>query len=157
MPNRPVRRNIVACGYCGANFDASGENASCPACGKSTSQYAPQPVRPLVSGYESRLESPDLLRARDDDDDETAPVEEFIAAGLIVIAFAVIITSMAVRSPLGLQLGLALFALTGIGFGIFKLYQFATGKRKPRDPEAYEPPSMMEWFMGLGFWDRRGK
>jgi hypothetical protein len=105
-----------------------------------------------VRGYSHDLEGPDLLRAHDEPP-ETAPLEEFIAAGLVLLAFVLMVTGVFTASPLVLNLGLGLFALAGIGFGLFKLYQFATGKRKRRD-EASEAPSMLDWLIGRGFWDR---
>lgn len=155
MSQRRRRRNIVACGKCGTSFDAS-SLSRCPACNASTEDYEPESVRPAVRGFDRGLEGPDLLRPRQEES-ETAPPEEFIAAGLVLLAFVLIIAAMAMRSPLMLQGGIALFVVTGIGFGVFKLYQLFTGKRKPRDPDSYEPPSMVEWLVGRGFWDRWGK
>ena len=95
------------------------------------------------------------MRSSHERESDTAPPEEFVAAGLVLLAFVLMVAAFVMHSPLMLQAGMGLFALTGIGFGVFKLYQFATGKRKPRDPDEYDPPSMMEWLVGRGFWDRR--
>jgi hypothetical protein len=149
---RYQRRNVVACGNCGANYDASGQDPRCPACDARLADYEPGTARPAVRGYSHDLEGPDLLRAYDEPP-ETAPLEEFIAAGLVLLAFVLMVTGVFTASPLVLNLGLGLFALAGIGFGLFKLYQFATGKRKRRD-EASEAPSMLDWLIGRGFWDR---
>jgi hypothetical protein len=145
---------VVACGNCGANYDASGEDPRCPACDARLADYEPSEARPAVRGFgrEFELEGPDLLR-RADEPPETAPIEDFVAAALVGIAFVLIIGGIFARSPLVLNLGLALFALAGIGFGLFKLYMLVTGKRKRRE-NAYEAPSMMEWLFGRGFWDR---
>jgi hypothetical protein len=89
---------------------------------------------------------------RGDEKPETAPPEEFITAGLILLSFAIVIGSIAMASPLGLQLGLALFVITGVGFGLFKLYEYGTGKRKRREHSS-EDPSMLDWLIG-GFWTR---
>ena len=154
MAQRRRIRNVVACGKCGANYDARGSDPRCPACDARLADYEPADARPAVRGYDSRdLEGPDLLRSRDDQPVETAPIEDFVAAGLVLLAFVVMVTGVMMRSPAVLQIGMAIFALTGIGFGLIKLRQFMSGKRKPRE-DAYENPSMLEWLVGRGFWDR---
>ena len=107
----------------------------------------------MVRGFDRDLEGPDLLFARRDEKPETAPPEEFVAAGMVLLAFILCVAGIVMQSPTMLTLGLALFALSGIAFGLFKLYQLMTGKRKKRD-NAYEAPSMMDWLIGRGFWDR---
>ncbi len=151
--SRRQRRNIVACGNCGANFDASGADPRCPACNERLADFEPQAPRPAVQGYSTDLEGPDLLRGQSDSS-ETAPVEEFVAAGFVFIAFVTMVASIGMRSPLGLQLGMAMFAVTGIGFGLFKVYRFVTGKEKRREDAFSDQPSMLEWLVGRGFWDR---
>ena len=121
----------MACGNCGANYDASGIDPRCPACNARLSDYEPGEARPMVRGYEQpHLEGPDLLRRPSEEPPETAPPEEFVAAGLVFLAFVLIVAGVFMASPLVLNLGLGLFALAGIGFGLFKLYQLMTGKRK---------------------------
>ena len=155
MSSRRQRRNVIACGNCGANYDARGADPRCPACNARLADYEPQEARPAVRGYErstTGLEGPDLMRRRDEPP-ETAPPEEFIAAGLVLLAFVLCVAGIFMASPLMLNLGLILFAVTGIGFGLFKLYQLVTGKRKRREDQV-EAPSMTEWLIGRGFWDR---
>jgi hypothetical protein len=150
---RYQRRNVIACGNCGANYDASGEDPRCPACNARLADFEPMEAQPAVRGYgRDDLEGPDLMR-RGNEPAEIAPVEDFVAAGLVLLAFIMIVGGIFARSPLVLNLGLILFALAGIGFGLFKLYQLMTGKRK-RKENAFEAPSMMEWLIGRGFWDR---
>ena len=152
MSSRRQRRNVVACGNCGANYDAGGPDPRCPACNARLEDYEPGEARPAVRGYGRDLEGPDLLR-RHDEPHETAPPEEFLAAGLVLTSFILIVAGIFIASPLVLNLGLGMFALAGIGFGLFKLYQLSTGKRKRRD-DANEAPSMFDWLIGRGFWDR---
>jgi hypothetical protein len=153
---RYQRRNVVACGNCGANYDASGPDPRCPACNARLEDYEPAEARPAVRGYGrdhgNDLEGPDLMR-RHDEPPETAPIEEFVAAGFVLLAFILIVAGIFMASPLVLNLGLILFAIAGIGFGLFKLYLRMTGKQKRRD-DAYEAPSMFDWLIGRGFWDR---
>jgi hypothetical protein len=149
------RRRVVSCGNCGANYDASGPEPRCPACNARLEDYEPGEARPAVRGYgrsAPELEGPDLMR-RHDEPPETAPPEEFIAAGLVLLSFVLSAAGIFMQSPLVLNLGLILFAVSGIGFGLFKLHQFVTGKRKRRDDQ-YEAPSMFDWLIGRGFWDR---
>lgn len=152
MSSGSRRRNIISCGNCGANYDASGKDPRCPACNARLADYAPGEARPVVRGFDRGLEAPDLLHTARDDS-ESAPPEEFIAAGLILLSFVVAIGGIAMASPLVLNLGVVLFVLSGVGFGLFKLYQMLTGKRK-RKEHAYEAPSMLDWLIGRGFWDR---
>jgi hypothetical protein len=152
MSSRRQRRNVVACGNCGANYDASGPEPRCPACNARLADHEASEARPAVRGYERDLEGPDLLRPRNEAR-EIAPPEEFIAAGLVLLAFILIVAGIFMASPLVLNLGLGLFAVSGIGFGLFKLYLFSTGKRKRRE-DAFETPSMFDWLIGRGFWDR---
>ena len=154
MSSRRRRRNVVACGKCGANYDASGPDPRCPACDARLADYEPAEARPAVRGYGygTDLEGPDLLR-RHNEPPETAPIEEFVAAGLVLLSFVLIVAGIFMASPLVLNLGLILFAVSGIGFGLFKLYLFTTGKRKRRD-DIDDGPSMFDWLIGRGFWDR---
>ena len=154
MSSRRVqRRNIVACGNCGANYDASGADPRCPACNARLADYEPGEARPAV-GYQRELEGPDLLHHIEQQDAETAPLEEFVAAGLVLLAFVLMVAAVPMRSPLMLTSGMGLFAVTGVGFGLFKLFQRVTGRRKRRE-HAFEQSSMWEWLIfGRGFWDR---
>ena len=106
---------------------------------------------PAVRGY--ALEGPDNLSSRDEPA-ETAPLEDFVAAGLVLLSFIVMVAGVFARSPELLQAGMAIFALTGIGFGLIKLRQMMTGKRKRRAGSFDDAPSMLDWLIGRGFWDR---
>lgn len=146
---------MVACGNCGANYDAGGEDPRCPACDARLADYEPGEARPAVRGYgrPTDLEGPDLIR-RGDERPETAPAEEFIAAGLVLLSFVMIVAAIFAASPALLNGGLALFAVTGIGFGLYKGYKFIKHGRRRRPGSFDEAPSMMEWLIGRGFWDR---
>ena len=119
---RSRRRYVVSCGNCGANYDASGADPRCPACDARLADYEPGEARPSVRGFERDLEGPDLLQQKRDEKPETAPPEEFVAAGLVLLAFVLMVAGVFLQSPVLLNMGLALFALAGIGFGLFKLY-----------------------------------
>jgi hypothetical protein len=151
---RHRRRYVVSCGNCGANYDASGTDPRCPACDARLADYEPGEARPSVRGFERDLEGPDLLHQRRDEKPETAPLEEFIAAGLVLLAFVLMVGGVFAQSPLVLNLGIIVFALAGIGFGLFKLYLLMSGKRKRREDDPYGAPSMFDWLIGRGFWDR---
>jgi len=154
MTSRRYRHHhVVACGNCGANYDASGADPRCPACNARLADFEPGEARPPVRGFERELEGPDVWLQERDQKPETAPVEEFIAAGLVLLSFVLMVAGVFTQSPLLLNLGLAMFAISGIGFGLFKLYQLMTGRRK-RKENAFEAPSMMDWLIGRGFWDR---
>jgi hypothetical protein len=143
----------VACGNCGANYDASGPDPRCPACNARLSDYEPGEARPAVRGYDSDLEGPDLMRRRDEPP-ETAPIEEFVAAGLVALALVLIVVAVFAASPVLLNAGLATFAITGVGFGMFKAAKFIKHGRQRRAGSFDDTPSMMDWLIGRGFWDR---
>jgi hypothetical protein len=150
------RRNVISCGKCGENYDASGPNPRCPACGARLEDYEPGEARPVVRGFGRELEGPDLLGAQDAEP-ETAPVEDFLAAGFVFLAFVFIVAGVMTRSPVTLNIGLGTFALTGIAFGVFKLWQLVTGRRKTGKREGTydaEAPSMMQLLFGRWFGDR---
>lgn len=100
------------------------------------------------------LEGPDHLRRKEDEPVETAPAEDFIAAGLVLLAFVLIVAAVLVASPTILTIGMATFALTGIGFGLVKLRKFLKTGRTRREGSFDETPSMFDWLIGRGFWDR---
>lgn len=152
---RSQRRRVVACGNCGANYDASGPDPRCPACDASLAEYEPQEPQPAIRGYgrPQDLEGPDLLRLRDERA-ETAPAEDFIAAALVLLSIVLIVGAIFAASPAMLNGGLGLFAVAGIGFGLFKGYKFLKHGRNRRPGSFDEAPSMMEWLFGRGFWDR---
>ena len=153
MSQRRRIRNVVSCGNCGANYDASGTDPRCPACDARLADYEPGDARPAVRGYGLGLEGPDLLRPREERS-ETAPLEDFLAALLVFGAFVVMVAGVMMRSPEVLQLGMVIFAVTGIVFGLIKLRKLMTGKSKRRQGSFDEAPSMFDWLIGRGFWDR---
>jgi len=154
MAQRRRRRNVVACGNCGANYDASGPDPACPVCEARLAEYPPAPPRPAVRGFDVRgLEGPDNLRTGPEPV-ETAPPEDFVAAGLVLVSFVIMVAGVFGRSPEALQAGMLVFALTGIGFGAIKLRKFLKSGRKRRQGSFDEAPSMLDWLIGRGFWDR---
>jgi hypothetical protein len=155
MTMRQQRRNVIACGNCGANYDARGEDPRCPACDARLADYPPMEARPAVRGYGVRdLEGPDHLRSHGEEPVETAPLEDFLAAGLVLLSFVIMVAGVMSRSPAVLQIGMVIFAVTGIGFGLVKLRKFTTGRSKRHQGSFDEAPSMMDWLIGRGFWDR---
>jgi hypothetical protein len=155
MSQRRRLRNVVSCGKCGANYEARGGDPRCPACDARLADYEPGEVRPAVRGYAvGDLEGPDLLRDRGEEPVETAPLEDFLAAGLVLVAFIIMVAGVMMRSPAVLQAGMILFAVTGVGFGLVKLRKTVTGRSKRRQGSFDETPSMMDWLIGRGFWDR---
>jgi hypothetical protein len=53
-----------------------------------------------------------------------------------------------------LNAGLATFAITGIGFGVIKVRKFFKNGRRRSQGSFDEAPSMFDWLIGRGFWDR---
>jgi hypothetical protein len=85
---------------------------------------------------------------------ETAPIEDFIAAGLVLLSFIIMVAGVVSRSPALLQLGMIIFAVTGIGFGLIKFRKLVTGRGERRKGSFDDGPSMLDWLIGRGFWDR---
>lgn len=107
----------------------------------------------MVRGFERDLEGPELMN-RTAPSDETAPAEDFVAAGLILLSVCLVVAAVFMASPLLLNGGLATFAIAGVSFGIVKLVKVVKYGRQRRPGSFDETPSMMDWLIGRGFWDR---
>jgi F0F1-type ATP synthase assembly protein I len=147
------RRSIVRCGNCGTPYDASGVDPRCPECDEVYYPGESLPLPPLPRGGSSRLEEPHFFSSEDDKEPETAPLSEFIAAGIVLGAFILMIVAVFVGSPFLLMFALGVLGGSAIIFGVARLRNLLRKRGRPDDGD--DGANLLSWLMGRGYWDSR--
>jgi F0F1-type ATP synthase assembly protein I len=148
------RRSIVRCGNCGTPYDASGGDPRCPACNQAYHPGESLPLLPLASGDSPRnLEEPHFFSDENDKEPETAPLSEFIAAGIVLGAFILMIVAVFVGSPFLLMFSLGVLGGSAIIFGVARLRNVL--RTRGRSDYGDDGANLLSWLLGRGYWDSR--
>jgi hypothetical protein len=135
------RMNVVSCGNCHTLFDATDRKARCPACNKRPSEVKPLPPMPPMGARGVGLEAPANPRKKQQEEDEYAPLWEFVAAFVLLASFIAALVALGIRSPMLLMISMAVFGITIVGTFLLKL----PGMFRPRHGQP-EYPSLLGWL-----------
>lgn len=144
------RRNIVTCGKCGTLYDASGTDPRCPACDERYDARESLPPLPRTSGRVRPLEGP-MFESDPDAEPETAPLSEFLAAGLVLAVFIMMLVAVVIRSPSLLIASMAIMGISAVFYAIVKVRSLL----RRRDNGVEEQADMLSWLFGRGYWGGR--
>lgn len=144
--------NVVSCGNCRTLYDASDSKARCPACNKRPQDVKPLPPTPPMGARNIHLEAPANPRSKkkQQEEDEVAPLWEFVAAFLILGSFIAILVALGMRSPFLLTVSMGVFGITIVLTFIAKLRSMF--RPRPGQPDY---GSIAGTLFGRGPWDRR--
>lgn len=143
-------RRIVTCYKCGVMFDLWGAEPRCPGCNEpydETNRDLP-PLPAWRPHFADELESPEFEGARKPEP-ETAPAHEFVAAGVLLVSFFMVLAGVMMADATLFLVGLTVMGIIAFVLGILAIRKHLQGGRDELRP------GMLSQLFGWDYWRRR--